>query len=457
MIIISLIKKKFILFIVSLNIFTVFSQDFIFYKSLKDVDSQVTFLTLRSEDNLLINGYQNGQINIWNTETGELLKSIKQHTDKISHIAVSNNGNYFASGSYDGKVIIFDMNSYQKIKEIKNPSILPYNNIKGKEITFLVFSSDDKYIYFGGYNMKVLKSKISENNIEEIFSHKKGGITCGIMSPDKKYLVIASLSDIYFIDLRREKIKKKFHKSNNYDDFVCELLFYKDKKLLISWNYNGNMVFWNHKNKQIDYEIKGTNEKGSSNLSISPDEKYLLTGNDINNINIWNLKDRQITKILKKHTSSVTNFAYSEDNEYIVTGSKDFTIYIWKKENVEIEETDIPNKLNNRRVIIKEKIKINSNDIEISLWDNMIEDGDTISLNLNGKWILNNYRLKKGKKSIKFSSDKKNNYLIMHAHNEGSKSPNTAAIKFKAGNFEKIFFLKSTKKKSSAINIIIEN
>jgi len=72
--------------------------------------------------------------------------------------------------------------------------------------------------------------------------------------------------------------------------------------------------------------------------------------------------------------------------------------------------------------------------VKLKLWDPRQVDGDVISLQFNGKWLLRNYTLRKRKKKIELFMERgAENKLIFFAHNLGEEPPNTAAIKLKSG------------------------
>lgn len=67
----------------------------------------------------------------------------------------------------------------------------------------------------------------------------------------------------------------------------------------------------------------------------------------------------------------------------------------------------------------------------IQLWDNAAEDGDIVSLYLNGRWIIENHSLLKDTTDFNFSTTLLNqgaNDLVLFALNEGSSGPNTVSI-----------------------------
>ena len=88
-----------------------------------------------------------------------------------------------------------------------------------------------------------------------------------------------------------------------------------------------------------------------------------------------------------------------------------------------------PSKLGDRTVKRPKKMTLHGQDIAIHLWDTEIEDGDIVSLYFNGKWILTEHKLWHEVEivNIKLEADKENE-LIVYAHNEGKRPPNTVAM-----------------------------
>ncbi len=83
--------------------------------------------------------------------------------------------------------------------------------------------------------------------------------------------------------------------------------------------------------------------------------------------------------------------------------------------------------LNANSVIIPRSQQI----FNIQLWDNAAEDGDIVSVHLNGNWIIENHSLLKDTTNFNFSTSllyQGANDLVLFALNEGSSGPNTVSI-----------------------------
>lgn len=104
-----------------------------------------------------------------------------------------------------------------------------------------------------------------------------------------------------------------------------------------------------------------------------------------------------------------------------------------------------------RKVDIRENYQIRDSTVVIDIWDEQYEDGDTITLRLNGKILLKNHRVTKDKRRIRFKLADEYNVLEMVAVNTGKTPPNTAAFRIWEGAQYQEIILKSDFGKTEAI------
>ena len=107
--------------------------------------------------------------------------------------------------------------------------------------------------------------------------------------------------------------------------------------------------------------------------------------------------------------------------------------------------------LEKTKIEVKEVITLPSKKVKISVWDNQQEDGDIISLSLNGEWIIRNLEVKKCPTTFYIDLPEKENYFVMKAENLGQVPPNTAAFQISSGDFNKQIILNSDMGKSEMV------
>lgn len=119
----------------------------------------------------------------------------------------------------------------------------------------------------------------------------------------------------------------------------------------------------------------------------------------------------------------------------------------------------LPDRIRDRD-IKKNKLVINTDRqiFELELFDHMVQDGDLVSLNFNGDWILENYSLEKRSKKLRLQLNPVGkNYLLLYAASVGKRPPNTMAVKYTNMQEEEVqIILKSDLKVSEIIDIIYE-
>ncbi len=123
-----------------------------------------------------------------------------------------------------------------------------------------------------------------------------------------------------------------------------------------------------------------------------------------------------------------------------------------------IQETSIiPATFFDRPVQDVGTINVTSKAVTFEVWDSQTVDGDIVTLIVNGRVILSEYSLEADKTSISVNLDNKGyNYIMLYAHNEGSISPNTAALSVtdSSGNTQNLT-LSANLSSNSAYNIVV--
>jgi hypothetical protein len=129
---------------------------------------------------------------------------------------------------------------------------------------------------------------------------------------------------------------------------------------------------------------------------------------------------------------------------------------------VEIDQAklvfNLPKTLNGREINSQEiKLPKTKTSMIFEFYDHQLLDGDIVSINFNGEWVLKNHSLESTPfKLIVKLNGKGKNYLVVHAENEGSKPPNTVAIKYRPIKRKKEILLTCSLTSSQLIDIILE-
>ena len=116
---------------------------------------------------------------------------------------------------------------------------------------------------------------------------------------------------------------------------------------------------------------------------------------------------------------------------------------------------DAPIIVNDRNVIVRQQnIVVDKTEFTLQFFDHKKQDGDIISINLNGKWIIENQVLKNRPLHVKIKINPQvENYIILHAENLGKNPPNTCAITYFYNGKRKQVVLNSNMNESEMIRM----
>ena len=105
---------------------------------------------------------------------------------------------------------------------------------------------------------------------------------------------------------------------------------------------------------------------------------------------------------------------------------------------------------------VKELVFINEK-IKISIWDHGRQDGDIVSVYLNGFTVVSKHLLTYSKKPIEITLDpNKPNDLFLYAHNLGEYAPNTVSVEISDGHTSENLILNSDLKSCEAVLISVK-
>lgn len=122
-----------------------------------------------------------------------------------------------------------------------------------------------------------------------------------------------------------------------------------------------------------------------------------------------------------------------------------------------IVETTKRTEFAGRKIKYVQQLVVKSKNITIDLWDNKEQDGDIVSVYLNGKAIIAKYSLTKDKKQFQVVLNASiSNDLFLYAHNLGTIPPNTVSIEISDGTSSEKIVLNSDLSSSEAVLIKVK-
>lgn len=182
----------------------------------------------------------------------------------------------------------------------------------------------------------------------------------------------------------------------------------------------------------------------------------MTTENESSKTIVYNKPGDYVVKLFAQTTAGCADTASHTLHIALPSDSSQKGIFI--PETIPLPLTKVPQLPERREKDIQQVIQIDNDSITISLFDNGIIDGDSVTIIYNDEVIAQHLLLSSQPVVFRLKVDrgKAGNELIMYAENLGSIPPNTALMSIADGNKRHTVNISSTKKSNGAVSFVLK-
>lgn len=221
---------------------------------------------------------------------GQIIQKLEGHTREINILTFSNDGKILFSGSSDKTIRVWKnirISSSNKEKFRLNDKIIQIvedltwqcsNILEGHDwlVNSLKLTSDNKYMYSGGWDSFIIKWDLNTfKDVERFNSGHIGGIKCLELTNDNNQIITGGGDKV--IRIFNSSNYKITAELNGHTDFVSCLSVSNDGKILASGGWDGQIFFWFLLEQELINSIQAHTGRINS-IKFSNDDKYLLSG-----------------------------------------------------------------------------------------------------------------------------------------------------------------------------------
>ncbi len=182
-------------------------------RSIQSYNGQVNCVDCSPDDDTILSCGQDGSIYLWSSATGQMIRQLKGVAQGTSAV-FSSDGSMIVSGDVEGNVILWDINSGNKIR------VLTYGDLP-KRVEQVALSADDRYLLVGGYeHPEVWLWDIESGELLCTYENQDGatysiafspeGRTIAYNAPVQAEAFLWSLSDNFSASLRHTAYSDRF-------------------------------------------------------------------------------------------------------------------------------------------------------------------------------------------------------------------------------------------------------
>ncbi|MCB4790354.1 MAG: protein kinase [Elusimicrobia bacterium] len=267
----------------------------------------------------IASGNEDASVNIWDIESGSLVRTLKGHTMAVLSVSYSPDGKYLASAGQDSTIKLWDAQTGTEVRTLVGHS---------ESINTVSFFPDGKYLISGSDDTTMIIWAVSTGGkISTVKGRNKddhiASISC---SPDGKY--IASGSWDKTITVRDALTHKEIKRLTGHNGSVEVVAYAPDSKYVASGSGDKSIKIWDVSTGMEIWTLKGHRDDVWS-VAYSHDGKYLASGSGDKTIQFWDTSTGQRIGMIAAHENTVSSLSFSQDGNYIASGSADKTIKIW--------------------------------------------------------------------------------------------------------------------------------
>jgi hypothetical protein len=192
----------------------------------------VNGLAIARDGNTFLSACDDKHAYLWNTNTGDQIRSYVGHTNFVYAVAFAPDGKHIATGGVDRSVRVFELNTGQLVRTFD-----PQSN----SITNVAFTGDSKFVLSSGDNAIHVWDIAAGKESRRLEGHS-GQVPAMAISPDGRRLVTGG--DDRVIRLWDVGQSKELYQLKGHSDTITCLAFAHDGRRIVSGSMDRTVRVW---------------------------------------------------------------------------------------------------------------------------------------------------------------------------------------------------------------------
>ncbi|MGF1583340.1 MAG: protein kinase [Gemmataceae bacterium] len=297
-------------------------------RTLRGHIDKVAALTFNSLGTMLVSGggvNMLGQVKAWNVATGEVLFSQDRLSDMVLTVDMSEQ-NQIAAGSSDGMIHVWDLSHSPDLKE---PSVPVRFRADTQSVYKVAFAPGGDHLATVGKDGSV-RIWNSSGGQESLHLSSETRIRAVAFDQNSRWLAVAQRpreadSQVSLYDLVTGELVRTY---SNPKGNVHTVAFSPKNDLFGCAGEDQVVRIYDPKRPRPILELKG--HRGTIfALAFSPDGEFVAAGDAANEIIVWKIATGRQVQVLTGHRGAIRSLAFDSTGTRLVSGSDDKSVALW--------------------------------------------------------------------------------------------------------------------------------
>ncbi|MDB4766090.1 protein kinase [bacterium] len=305
------------------------------------------------------------RVNLWDVETGKLLKSFSVHSFPVRGICWFENGTSFISGDRGGNVRFTDIESNHEEAILQQDGYVRAVSIR--ESDGLIASGNGRYVSFRNADHEEKRS---------LKVHKKLNVEQLSFSADGQLLAVTDSKGL--VALWNPDSRKLIREFKKHSERITSLAFTPDGSKLVTGDYGGEVFVWDVATGELLWSLEG--HVAVFSVACSPDGKLIATSSWDEKVYLWDAETGRRVHSVKFNRGSreiswfrrFSAMTFSPDSRYLFAGTQDSEVYYFNCETGQEEGRFFSNSRSIEAITFNpdgSRLFIGSNDWTVRIWD----------------------------------------------------------------------------------------
>ncbi|MEO0516957.1 MAG: NB-ARC domain-containing protein [Cyanobacteria bacterium P01_A01_bin.116] len=278
---------------------------------------------------LMASGSHDQTVRLWNTTTGQCLKTLRGHTNWVQVVAFSPCGRYLASGSYDQTIRLWRVQSGQCLQIFSGHE---------SRVLWVAFTPDGDALLSAGEDNTVRVWCLKTGECERILEIGVNWKLAIALSPDGQTLATGSNNNT--VKLWQLSTGECLQTLADYNSLAWAVDFSPNGKVIATSSEDQTIKLWDTETGHCLHTIPDHTQRVWS-VQFSPDGQTLASLSDDQSLKLWDTSTYQPLRTLTAYSNAIVSVAMSPQGQQLASSSKDQFVRLWSlsAEKCELRKT----------------------------------------------------------------------------------------------------------------------